>query len=435
MLLRFKIKNFLSFYEEAVFDMFPNIKREKFTHHIHADMEAPLLKQAAIYGANGSGKSNFIKAALFLREFVMHENFLKSVDLDEYIFQLTKEKLKTISFEIEFYHRERYYLYNVEISKKEVSEKLSISGLGKTEDKLLFERSGNAVNSPYLQNASSASQLLSMNPLSSLLPLNMRFPVLSNTGVAEVYDWFSHQLEIITIHSQIPTLIGIMSEKPELLKFSNEVFEHIGIGINSLEIKESDFEKWAKQPKNNDLLRQILEKNQKQDSIGISQLQNNRNLWNINVQKGIGTVQEFLFEQSGLSNYHKKMNINAQSDGTVRLLILIPALYEAMLQNKTVFIDEIDNSIHPNLMFELLRFYANNKANGQLIFTTHTTKLLNQQELVRPDEIWLTEKSEGNTKMYSLNDFKLHNTLNIENGYLDGRYGAVPDVKELSVEI
>lgn len=128
------------------------------------------------------------------------------------------------------------------------------------------------------------------------------------------------------------------------------------------------------------------------------------------------------------------MKISAQSDGTVRLLTLIPALYGAMFEQKTIFIDEIDNSVHPNLMFELLRFYANNKANGQLIFTTHLTKLLNQQELVRPDEIWLTEKSEGNTKMYSLNDFKLHNTLNIENGYLDGRYGAVPVIDEISVE-
>jgi AAA15 family ATPase/GTPase len=84
-------------------------------------------------------------------------------------------------------------------------------------------------------------------------------------------------------------------------------------------------------------------------------------------------------------------------------------------------------------MFELIRFYADSKSNGQLIFTTHTTKLLNQQELVRPDEIWLTEKSDGNTKLYSLNDFKLHHTLNIENGYLDGRYGAVPAIEELSV--
>jgi AAA15 family ATPase/GTPase len=415
--------------------MFPNVKREKFRHHIYIHTEVPLLKQAAIYGANGSGKSNFIKAILFLREFITQDDFLHSIDLEDYIFQLANQKSQTISFEIEFSHKDRYYIYNVDINKIEISEKLSISGLGKVEDKLIFERNGTNINSPYLENEDSAKQLLSMNPQSSLFPLNLRFPILSSIDTKTAHDWFSKQLGIITINSQIPTLIDVMSLQPKLLKFVNEVFMHIGIGINAVEIKENEFEKWAANPKNTNILKQIIEKNTQQDNFGISELQNNRNVWNVHVQNGIRTVQEFAFDQLGRSGYHKKMDIMAQSDGTVRLLTLIPVLFEAIYQSKTVFIDEIDNSIHPNLMFELIRFYANNKSNGQLIFTTHTTKLLNQQELVRPDEIWLTEKLEGNTNMFSLNDFKLHNTLNIENGYLDGRYGAVPVVEELSVAL
>jgi AAA15 family ATPase/GTPase len=398
-------------------------------------MEVPLLKQVAIYGANGSGKSNFIKAISFLREFVTQEKFIQSIDLDDYIFQLSKEKLQTISFEIEFSHNDKYYIYSVDISKKEVAEKLSISGLGKLEDGLIFERNGNTLNSSYLQNENSAKQLLELRSNSSIISLNKNYPVIINSDIDSVYDWFSKQLEIITISSQIPALIGIMSQQPQLLKFANEVFENIGIGIKSVEIKESNFDKWTANPKNANFLKQVIEKNPQKDNFGVSQLENNRNVLNFQVQKGIRTVQEFVFDQLGQSEYHGKMNILSQSDGTVRLLTLIPAFYEAMFQNKTVVIDEIDNSIHPNLMFELIRFYANNKSNGQLIFTTHTTKLLNQQELVRPDEIWLTEKSEGNTKMFSLNDFKLHNTLNIENGYLDGRYGAVPIMEELNVEL
>jgi AAA15 family ATPase/GTPase len=414
--------------------MFPNTKRPTFSHHIYTDIEVPLLKQAVIYGANGSGKSNFIKAISFLREFVTQENFLQSVDLDDYIFQLTKEKSQTISFEIEFLHKDKYYIYSADISREEVAEKLSISGLGKSEDKLLFERNRNIINSSCLQNENSAKQLLERRSYSSIMSLNKNYPVIINNDINSAFDWFSKQLEIITINSQIPILIGIMSQQPKLLKFANEIFENIGIGIKSVEIKESDFDKWTANPKNVDFLKQVIEKNPKQDNFGVSQLKNNRNVLNFQVQKEIRTVQEFVFDQLGQSGYHKKMNILSQSDGTVRLLTLIPAFYEAMFQNKTVVIDEIDNSIHPNLMFELIRFYANNQSNGQLIFTTHTTKLLNQQELVRPDEIWLVEKSEGNTKMFSLNDFKLHNTLNIENGYLDGRYGAVPVLKELNME-
>ena len=429
MLLRFKIKNFLSFYEETVFDMFPNTKREKFTNHIYTNMEVPLLKQAAIYGANGSGKSNFIKAVSFLRDFVTRDNFLKKINVNDYMFQLTKEKSPVISLETEFFHNTKYYIYSVAIGKKNVSEKLMISGLGKSDDKLLFERKGNNIESPYLQNEDSAKQLLSMNPRSSLLPLNLRFPVLSNNDVKEAYVWFSKYLEIISINSLIHDLIVMLSRKTEILSFANKVFDRIGIGINGVEISNMPFEQWTVESNNVNELEQIINMNRERSNGNVSQLKNNRNVLNVTIKNGIKTVQEILFDQLGQSGYSKKMKISAQSDGTVRLLTLIPALYYAMYERKVVVIDEIDNSIHPNLIFELIRFYADSESNGQLIFTTHTTKLLNQQELLRPDEVWLTEKSEGNTKMFSLNDFKLHNTLNIENGYLDGRYGAVPVIK------
>ena len=80
----------------------------------------------------------------------------------------------------------------------------------------------------------------------------------------------------------------------------------------------------------------------------------------------------------------------------------------------------------PNLIYELVKYYANIESKGQLIFTTHLTKFLNQQELVRPDELWMVEKKSGDSGMRSFNDFKIHHTISIENGYIDGRYGGVP---------
>ena len=150
MLLRLKIRNFLSFFEETVFDMFPNPKRTSFPNHIYGEMSVPLLKQAAIYGANGSGKSNFIKAIAFIKSFVTHEDFLNKVDLDEYIFQLTTVKQPKLNFEIEFFIKERYFLYKLEIDKKNIQESLYQSGLEKTPDKLLFKRNGTEIISGYL---------------------------------------------------------------------------------------------------------------------------------------------------------------------------------------------------------------------------------------------------------------------------------------------
>jgi AAA15 family ATPase/GTPase len=428
MLLRLKIRNFLSFFEETVFDMFPNPKRTSFPNHTYGEMKIPLLKQAAIYGANGSGKSNFIKALIFLKSFVTHEDFLKNVYLDEYIFQLTTIKQSKINFEIEFFIKEKYYVYKLDIDKKNIYESLFQSGLGNTPDKLLFKRNGNEITSGYLGNESSAKQLLTMNPQSSLLPLNQKFPVLTNEDVKLVFEWFEKKLDIVTINSTLPALIDLMSKQTALLNLTNEIFENIGVGINAVKIAETPFDQWVTDNKNANDLQQIMENDPLKPNTGISRIENNRNIFSVSLKKGIKTVQEFLFEQMGQSGFKKEMKITAQSDGTVRLLTLIPAIYEAVNKQKVVFVDEIDNSIHPNLMFSLLQFYGNKQSKGQLIFTTHTTRLLNQQELLRPDEIWLTEKENGNSKMYSINDFKIHNTINLENGYLDGRYGAVPQL-------
>jgi len=430
MLLRLKIKNFLSFFEETVFDMFPNPKRASFPNHIYGDMTVPLLKQAAIYGANGSGKSNFIKAVSFLKSFVTSEDFLKNVDLEDYNFQLTSAKQSKISFEIEFFIKEKYFVYTLEIDKKNIQEILSHSGLGKTSDKVLFKRNGAEIASVYVGNESSAKQLLSMNPHSSLLPLNQKFPVLTNDDVKLAFEWFAGKLEIITINSTIPAMIELMSKQTALLHLTNEIFENIGVGINSVKIAETPFDQWVTNNKNTNELNQIMEKDLLKPNTGITRIENNRNVFSVSLKKGIKTVQEFLFEQLGQSGYKKEMKIDAQSDGTVRLLTLIPAIYEALNKQKVIFVDEIDNSIHPNLMFSLLQFFGAKASKGQLIYTTHTTRLINQQELLRPDEIWLTEKENGNSKMYSINNYKIHNTINLENGYLDGRFGAIPQIGE-----
>jgi AAA15 family ATPase/GTPase len=410
--------------------MFPNPKRASFPNHIYGDMTVPLLKQVAIYGANGSGKSNFIKAVSFLKAFVTNEDFLKNVDLDDYIFQLTSAKQSKISFEIEFFIKEKYFVYKLEIDKKDIQESLFQSGLGKTTDKLLFKRKGAELTSGYIGNESSAKQLLAMNPQSSLLPLNQKFPVLTSEDVKLAYEWFEKKLEIVTINSTIPDLIELMSKQTALLSLTNEIFENIGVGINAVKIADTPFEQWVTDNKNTKGLQQIMENVPLKPNTGISRIENNRNTFSVSLKKGVETVQEFLFEQLGQSGFKKEMKITSQSDGTVRLLTLLPAIYEAINKQKVVFIDEIDNSIHPNLMFSLLQFYGAKASKGQLIYTTHTTRLINQQELLRPDEIWLTEKENGNSKMYSINNFKIHNTINLENGYLDGRYGAIPQIGE-----
>ena len=101
-------------------------------------------------------------------------------------------------------------------------------------------------------------------------------------------------------------------------------------------------------------------------------------------------------------------------------------------------VDELEQSLHPLLVLEILRLFHNPETNpkgAQLIFTTHMPLLLDQ-ELIRRDQVWFTEKSaEGATSLFPLTDFKPRKGKyeSILKGYLSGRYGAVPVLRELLV--
>ena len=167
------------------------------------------------------------------------------------------------------------------------------------------------------------------------------------------------------------------------------------------------------------------------DDVVLTKIVDNRNVSAISLEKGIRKVSELVFKQAGVEGYSADMNIMSQSDGTVRLLILAPYLYSAVYEGATIVVDELDNSIHPHLVRGLVRYFADKDTNGQLIFSTHETCILDQAFL-RPDEVWFVEKSNGESHPYSLNDFKIHNTISIENGYMAGRFGAIPFIGTLN---
>ena len=433
MLLRFEITNFLSFYKTTSFDMFPNNKRTTFTEHVYSDADVPLLKLAAIYGANGAGKSNFIKAFDFLRDFVTQNDFLDNVDLDSTRFQLVTPPLEKLNFVVEFCYKGKYYFYEVRIEEHALWEKLSLSGLGKKEHQPIFERYGTEIRFSKREYVSVVKLLLERNPRASLLALNKQFPIFDVEDVNDAYQWFAEQTEVVTIHSIAPRLIELLNRDSELLAFTNKLFSDIGLGIRSLAVANTPFEEWVTQKRNTDILRSMIN-DVPTAPHSQSIVQNERNILSVTQQGGRKKVLELLFDQFGQGGFHKQLPITAQSDGTVKLLLLAPALYDALYQGKIVFIDEIDNSVHPALIFRLLQFYARGRSNGQLIFTTHSNNLLNQQEPLRPDEVWFTMKENGATQMYSLNDYKLDNTLDIEKGYLDGRYGGMPTISISELE-
>ena len=427
MLLRFSISNFLSFYEEVTFNMFPNTNRVRFPEHIY-NHEVPLLKESAIYGPNGSGKSNFIKAALFFRSFLTQKDYLAGVDLNRIHFRLAERNTKPVKMGMEFVTKGKYYIYKIQISSS-IKEELWISGIGKTKDELLFLREGGRVESELVENKSSVEKLLEMNPRSSILPLNEQFPVFKGEDVNNVFRWLNEKVVIVDINSWIPQLIHLMAKHEKLLKFASEMLNECDLNIAQLTVREQSFDEWIKQHKNLSNVQDVINRELKSTGSVMEFGQDRRNEFKVFTDnEGMRRVQEFLFRQIGIDGYEADMDILSQSDGTVRLLTLIPAIYDALYEEKTVFIDEIENSIHPNLIYEMMLYYSSHRSNGQMIFTTHLSKLMDQQNLLRLDEYWIARKEDGQTRMQSLSDFNIHNTIKIENGYLQGRYGGIPNI-------
>lgn len=120
------------------------------------------------------------------------------------------------------------------------------------------------------------------------------------------------------------------------------------------------------------------------------------------------------------------LNVNEESDGTKRLLNLLPAIYNIISKRGVCIIDELDRSMHALLSRSLVRTFLEAESSGQLIFTTQEDAILDAGYL-RRDEIWFAEKDENaSTCLYSLDDYKVRTRKNPRDYYFEGRYGAIP---------
>lgn len=434
MLLRLILKNFLSFNDLEQFDLFPNHKRLTHNNHIYQGDSIPsVLKMSVIYGANGAGKSNLIKALGFIRRFVLDDKYLDADEIRNWKFCLKPQKSdEPLFLAIEYITDNKgVYLYSIEINDTGIQkETLKASGINNSGE-IIFDRSATHVllrDGITKEMEGIINNWIVEHPFSSIFTVNSSVQLLQDAAIVSSQKWFKEKLKIVGLNSFQPDIITKLKKHPEQLKFVTDMFSEIGLGLNGIEIKTQNFDKWLiANPQEN----KILHKTEKMpDDMILSKIVNNRNVSEISLEKGIRKVSELVFKQIGVEGYSGDMNIQSQSDGTVRLLILAPYLFSAIFEGATIVVDELDNSIHPHLVRELVKYFANRETNGQLIFTTHETCILNQ-EFLRPDEVWFVEKVQGESHPYSLNDFKIHNTISIENGYMVGRFGAIPFIGTL----
>ena len=432
MLLRLIIKNFLSFDDEVQFDMFPNMKRTQMADHIYTDLcDVPVLKQTAIYGQNGAGKSNLVKALEFMRAFALDKDFIKSIEIDKF-FYLLKDNASNdpISLSLEFEQNKRFFFYEIEIGPKQVvKEGLYESFPKESRLDLVYERKEREVTFAKTVDSTimdAIKKLLGKNPMSSLMALNSEFPIVADERCARAAKWFKAKLEIIGVHSFLPTLIDMLRDNKPMMEFVKGLVHCLGVGVNAMNLQETDFDSWAKN--HIAIAKNLPIDMDKVKSMSLSA--NSTPVLSINVKDGVRKVYQLIFDNIGKNGFVGRLDTSMQSDGTLRALTLLPALYYACKLGKTVVVDEINCCLSPTMVKGIVEYFAKtNGTNGQLIFTTHDNQLLDEKDILRSDEIWFVDKREGASVLYSHNDFKEHHTISPYRGYNEGRYGAIRFVK------
>ncbi|GAB2622449.1 AAA family ATPase [Belliella aquatica] len=433
MLIRFVIENMFSFGERKEFTTIPNNRLKTLQDHKYNVDGFEILKLSSIYGANGAGKSNLIKSLFQFQKLITKEEIPFKLKDTQFKFGNQKEQILAI----EFIQDNTALYYAIVISEDKIStEELYVSGLGKKEDKLIFERKtlNKETTIKFLDDFENdeKSQVLKTVLLEEFVkPNEPVLKLLSNRDnkflkdVKKAYHWFSETLEIITPDSKPRALAHIIDTDIEFKKYAEDLMCSFNIGITSLGTEKKNIRDFFGEDNENELDKLIKAvEDAPKKMIGLTSrrgdeiilVKENDTIWVKTLKVGHSSSDKTAF-----------FDLDEESDGTIRLLDFVPAFKNVISSEKVYIVDEIERSIHPLLIKELVKkFSLDKKTKGQLIFTTHESNLLDQ-EIFRQDEIWFAEKDiNGSTDLYSLSDFKEHKTIDIRKGYLNGRYGSIP---------
>jgi len=423
MLIRFTIENVFSFGERKEFNMLPYARLGTLKSHRYNIIDFEILKMASIYGANGAGKSNLIKALYYLQKLVINKKIPIRLKNSQFKFHPKDSNLSQV-LGIEFIQDNIPFYYGIEILDGLIqTEELYKSGLGKKKDELIFERKTNNKEETRIQfladfEKDEKSQILKAVLIEDFVkPDESVVKILSNrdnkyiSDIKKVFTWFDDTLQIITPQSKPRALAHRLDKDSEFRKYAEDLMCSFNIGISSLTSEKKDIREFFREDNENELetLIKELEDSPKQ-ILGLSSRRGDELI--IAKEEEKIWVKRLKVGHLGKNDLSVLFDLEEESDGTIRLLDFVPAFRNVISSPKVFIIDEIERSIHPLLIKELVRkFSLDENTKGQLIFTTHESNLLDQK-IFRQDEIWFAEKDKnGSTDLYSLSEFKEHKTI------------------------
>lgn len=421
MILEFTAKNFLSIKDEVTLSMVASkdpAYEDNLLSYTDGKKEKKALKTAVIYGANASGKTNILKAMKFMSWFVSEShNMQQGRKIPVESFKLSKETINEPSeFNIIFTHEEIKYQYGFAATVNEVFEEY-LYYYPNGRQSLIFERE-NVTDYKFTVDVEKQMEIKRKFDSPNKLFLST-LSLWEYERAKPAFDWFNNYLDIFIDHEGLEVLTGkIMDEDDEFASLVKKYIRYADMDIDNIdvEINEGDEILTSK------MFQVLPDKEQNRIKVDIQ----GKKLIKIN------TIHNILDEDGNIT-MSAEFSLGDESDGTQKFFGILGQWIHALITGSTIVIDELDIRLHTLLVKKLVDMFMNsniNKNNAQLIFSTHDTNLLDSN-IFRRDQIYFTEKKEDkSTDLYSLYDFRgVRNSANIEKGYLQGKYGAIPVLK------
>ncbi len=429
MILECTIKNFRSFKDKATLSMLAESGKSKEDNitisSLQDKSDIRTINSAVIYGANGSGKSNFIKGIAALKYLVSessHFKIGKQISCYE-PFELDIDTIDApVEIEIQFVLDGVKHVYQISYNADVIlQEKLLFYPLGYPAN--LFEREFVTDNNDFspvtaggqLENKKIPNEVF--NNQLFISKFGSDFPHVQLTNIykylAGIEVW--NTLDKFDIHHLSRNISKKISQKDQS-KFANRLNKLVKVadikieGIFTKELKEDDFEFPGEIPE--DIKERFIRENKLRTFTQHKLFKNNEFV----------KLVDFDFARK-------------ESEGTKVLFALGGIILETLETGGVIFFDELDNSLHPKLIKFLVRLFNNtvtNSKGAQLIFATHEVTLLDKKTF-RKDQIWFTQKSKfGCSELYCAKEIEgLRDDTNFELWYRTGKFGGNPKIKEV----
>lgn len=449
MLIRFNIKNFLSFDKRddsctEEFSMISGKVRSK-KEHLYDDDRIKLLKFAAVYGANAAGKSNLVKAMNFMRETVV--SGLPDGHTEKYCKVNPANKNQPSYFELEIMLNEKYYSYGFEVvlSQSRFLSEWLVELRPDNSEKVIFER--NIEEGTY--KLGSDLRVKGLSEKVNIYADDIRddttalFLLVMNQNKKNLYEKYEQAGILRDSYLWIKNSFHIHYPNQPLSNYSYladiknieeicRIISAFGTGIVDFEMVDVPLEKLlgdlGSSSKRSLLyyieLQKIQIRNGRRTGPAGMVMRSRNDFFIITLDE----TEEIKCQTIEFS--HGKEDVlfrfSEESDGTVRLLDLLEILLAG--EGKTYVIDELDRCLHPSLTYKFVESFLQIAAEKkiQLIVTTHESRLMDF-DLLRRDEIWfINKKADGTSDIYSLEEYNARFDQKIDKAYLEGRYGGVP---------